>query len=536
MVEHLTVRNALELEVFRSTVVTVHAGHENLDQPVRWVHTGEIPDIHRFLTGQEMLLTAGLGMGDTEEMQRAYIRRIAAAHASVLVVELAGRMFDKMPEAAVDEANAVGLPLVGLRDEIPFEAASAQVHEILVEYRTAQLVADEAVSQAFTDLLLSDQDYLAIINEAARRTGCPVVLENVAHQMLAYAGGNDESDQVVANWGRHSRAVHEHYPHPSPRKPNAPASIDGSHGEVVACARRPVVLRGETWGWVHLLHGAQEPAPLALSTLERATAAVAISLLSERESGARAAQRAGALLNRLILEDITGEQFVQRALSLGHDLRDRSLFVIAAAHDVDTDTEIGQMLAETAARLGFTAVVGDIGDFGLAVIPADDPSAPERVPQDLRGLGYWGGLSRTVAPAALPTAVRQARSAASAAAATGARSFLRFDDLGSLRLLVALAEGPELARYVEDELGPLLKHDARSANPLLPTLRAFVGAGGNKAKTAEELFVQRRTLYYRLDRITGILGLDLNDSEVQQRLQLAVRGHDLLRHPTSRRR
>ena len=71
---------------------------------------------------------------------------------------------------------------------------------------------------------------------------------------------------------------------------------------------------------------------------------------------------------------------------------------------------------------------------------------------------------------------------------------------------------------------------------LLPTLRAFLDAGGNETHTAEVLFVQRRTLYYRLDRLTAILGLDLDTSDAQHRLQLAVRGHDLLQRPSFRRR
>jgi len=55
---------------------------------------------------------------------------------------------------------------------------------------------------------------------------------------------------------------------------------------------------------------------------------------------------------------------------------------------------------------------------------------------------------------------------------------------------------------------------------------------GNQARAAEELFVQRCTLYYRLERLSTILGLDLGDTGTRQRLQLAVRSHDLIR-PTA---
>ncbi|MGW5739851.1 PucR family transcriptional regulator [Amycolatopsis sp. NPDC003861] len=532
MPEVLTVRAALQLEVFRRTTVHVLAGEDRLDQPVRWVHTGEIPDIHRFLSGQEMLLTAGLGMGDTESEQRAFIRRLADAHAAVLVVELAGRMFDAMPAAVVDEARAVGLPLVGLDDEIPFVEASAQVHEVLVETRVSRLIAEEATGQAFLDLLLADEDYVGMVRELARRTGHAVVLEDVAHRMLAYSGSTPAADELVAGWDAHSRAIHErHHPILAGDGPR-PLARAGSFSQVVACARTAVILRGESWGWLHLLHGGAEPGAADLRAMERAAAAVAISLLSERESGARAAQRQGALLNRLLLGDITGEKFVSRALALGQDLRDRELIVVVTAREAAGEPFGDQDLARLLREGRWPAVVGDIGDFDLAVVGLDAGSAA--LLETLTRQGVRGGLSRVVPSPALPQAIRQGRSAASVAASAPEPELMRFDDLGALRLLVALSEGPELTRYVEDELGPLLEHDARTSNPLLPTLRTFLTCGGNKARAADALFVQRRTLYHRLDRLREILGLDPAEVDNQQRLQLAVRGYDLLRRRTPR--
>ncbi|WP_230596333.1 MULTISPECIES: helix-turn-helix domain-containing protein [Nocardiaceae] len=74
----------------------------------------------------------------------------------------------------------------------------------------------------------------------------------------------------------------------------------------------------------------------------------------------------------------------------------------------------------------------------------------------------------------------------------------------------------------------MLTKDAQSSTPLLPTLRAFLSVDGRKTESAEILYVQRRTLYNRLARISNILGKSLDEPETRQRLLLAVKGLELL--------
>ena len=53
----MSIEAALQLEVFTRVPQTVYAGRRNFDRSVRWVHPTEIPDIGKFLSGGEMLLT-----------------------------------------------------------------------------------------------------------------------------------------------------------------------------------------------------------------------------------------------------------------------------------------------------------------------------------------------------------------------------------------------------------------------------------------------------------------------------------------------
>jgi purine catabolism regulator len=62
----------------------------------------------------------------------------------------------------------------------------------------------------------------------------------------------------------------------------------------------------------------------------------------------------------------------------------------------------------------------------------------------------------------------------------------------------------------------------------LHTLDAYLQANGNKIATAQALFLQRRSVYYRLERIEEMLGRSLDDPDQRVRLYMAMRAYELL--------
>ncbi|MEV4129953.1 PucR family transcriptional regulator ligand-binding domain-containing protein [Nocardia sp. NPDC049707] len=511
----MNVEAALRLEVFTRVPVTVYAGEPNLSRPIRWVHPTEISDIARFLLGGEMLLTSGMGIGNEPERQRRYLEEVAAAGAAVLVIEISGRAFREMPSALIQTARELEFPLVGLDGEVPFVEVSAQVHSSLVDQRLLDLTAYERLNAKYMQLLLAGSDHVPFTDMLADEVGHPVVLEDATRQIVSYSGATPDADKALSQWEHHSRIEHS-------------AAGQSTGNDTPRCTRRAVVLRGERWGWLHVLHGDRALVGTAGYALDRTTDCIAIALLGARESGARAAQRQNALVSRLLLGDITGEMFVNRALRVGRDLRDRALVVVYINKNGAASATGEDEIDELFRSLHIPAVVADLGEHIFVILGLSQTRSEKQVIERLTGLDISAGISRLVSAGHLSTAVEQARSAAAVAAARPERSIHRFDDLGVLRLLASLAQGPELARYIEDELGPLLAHDAKSANTLLPTLRTYLSCEGNKSQAAQQLYVQRRTLYYRLERIETLLGRSLDDPDARQALIFAVRGHDLL--------
>lgn len=126
--------------------------------------------------------------------------------------------------------------------------------------------------------------------------------------------------------------------------------------------------------------------------------------------------------------------------------------------------------------------------------------------------------------------LREAQLAATASAFFYACRATEYPRLGALQLLLLLhRDQPEQLRaFVEQTIGPLLKHDARAASPLLPTVRAYIEHGGRLRDTAQAIFVHRNTLAYRLERAAEILGVDLREPDARLPVEIALRALPLV--------
>lgn len=103
---------------------------------------------------------------------------------------------------------------------------------------------------------------------------------------------------------------------------------------------------------------------------------------------------------------------------------------------------------------------------------------------------------------------------------------LYFPDLSVYRLLMQIEHNPELSKFEQEILSPILATE--NASELLHTLETYFEHNGNLSQTADALFVHRNTLLYRMNRIAGIAGLDMEDPDTRLALQLALICHRML--------
>ncbi len=101
-----------------------------------------------------------------------------------------------------------------------------------------------------------------------------------------------------------------------------------------------------------------------------------------------------------------------------------------------------------------------------------------------------------------------------------------WDDLEIYTLLSEL--GQPLGRFYESVLGAVDRAGVKNRGELLRTLRVYLECQGNMVAAAEQLFIHRNTLRYRLDRLRKLLDRDWETPEGRFALLMALKIRNLL--------
>ena len=99
-------------------------------------------------------------------------------------------------------------------------------------------------------------------------------------------------------------------------------------------------------------------------------------------------------------------------------------------------------------------------------------------------------------------------------------SLIFYSDMGIYKLLMGIEDREIIQEYYDKTIRPLLDYDKKNDSDLAVVLRAYLNHNGSVKETADELYVHRNTINYKLTRISEILDMDL--SQLNTRLQLRI--------------
>lgn len=503
------------------------------------MHVSELADIAGLLSGGELILTTGIALPEDDASLRAYLGELTRAGASGLVIEL-GRRFRQIPPVLVQTAERHGLPLVALRRETRFVAVTEAVHAIVLNEQHAALCASEAAHEAFTALSVQGAPVSRILHELRRMAGCPVVFENLMHQVLAFDGGDVAAEELLSDWEARSRSV----------RVTGRTGWAAEPGWLVTS----VETRGQTWGRLVLLPD-EEPSGHHVVLLDRAATALTLNRLLEhnRQTVERSAH--GSTLSDIIERRYRTVQGMHaRTDALGVRTAGRRLVAVvvdridqgAQTPDASAPDADAERIAETLRSLQQPALVTTLSPGRVGILVSLLPSSvPARTLSRLAAGLHRGTVDRPRAVMAagsvvdaldeVPRSFDEAAQVADAArVAPSDKPYYELPDIQLRGLLLTLSGDSRLQAFVERTLRGLLAHDAAHGTNLLGTLRAYLAQPGNKSSAAKQAHVSRQAFYRRLETIERLLAVDLGHAETVTSLHAAVMALDSARGPFAR--
>ncbi|CAM5714908.1 PucR family transcriptional regulator [Streptomyces purpurascens] len=537
--------------------LTVRAGEDRLDVPVRWAHVSELADPVPYMEGGELLLITALKLdAEDPETMRRYVRRLAGAGVVGLGFAI-GVNYEETPKALVDAAGEEGLPLLEVPRRTPFLAISKAVSAAIAADQYRAVTAGFAAQRELT--------------RQAQTGGPEGLLSALASQVDGWAALYDASGAVVATapeWaGRRAARLTgdverlRERPAPASSVVGGPENEDRVELHTIGTGRRPRAA---------LAVGTAA----ALGTAERYAVHSAIALLTlttERSRSLQAAeQRVGAAVLRMLLagepdhaRTVAGSLYgelldapfrmlvaervpVSASAALaraearaGVPAVDRPSAAALAAADTGGDplAALADVMESAAARAGEAVLVVPEGER-LVVLAADRGAAAaacgeyaaaleaaragvrEKVPGGEEA-ELVVGLSAPAGPIAASSAYKQAEQALSVARRRG-RVLVEHEQMAAGSVLPLLADDAVRA-FADGMLRPLYEHDATGRGDLVASLRAWLSRHGQWDAAAADLGVHRHTLRYRMRRVEEILGRSLDDADARMELWLALK-------------
>lgn len=485
------------------------------------------------------------------DVLRSYDPRITLAEVIHHLVEVgiaAVAAKDDIPQSTISLAGERGICLLALPEDSSLTSVERAVNTLILNQQAQFNQRAMEIQRQLTRLAAENRELSALLQVIARATAKPVVIHDDAGVLMAQVYPNVArrmNNHNSANTGGGGRNLVQSLPY-SAFQTWLEREAPTAQGTVVASPiGYTTVLKVEkrVAGYLSLVDTRDRLDDFDRLVLTYGGDVCAIEIAKTRAIASAVEQARGDWIQMWLSGTPADDDLMAtRAGQAGFDISSEYMVAVFRA-----TTEAGSALPlesllplvrDDMTRRQLTGAVGQYIDVIVALYPLDATAAPQRlrsVVEEVRtqlamrtpsGL-VSAGISRpTRGLSTLRETYREAKDALSIANELGDHEKTTFyGDLKLYQLLLALKERSldHMKRFFAETLGPLVEHDERKQGDLIRTLEGFFEANGNLAKAATELDVHRNTLVYRLEQISRLTSLDLDDADNRLILNLALK-------------
>lgn len=441
----------------------LRVGHgEALTARIDWAAATEMAVPKPFLTGGELVLTTGMRLRSVRAC-RNFVRSVAEAGSRGIGFG-SGFTHDRIPEALLDEARRVELPVVEVPVHISFAVIAKKVANANAAEQVEQVEAQYRRRERFVELLMGDGGLESMLAALGRETGAHVAV-SVNGELVS--GSLEIDDPRIDSWDALPIAL-------------------GPAGQATLHASRPrtddeLIYTTRTLVGLHLAQAARR----------------------RRDERIQAGQVLGDLIAGRLDTEVVGPRLESIGLESSAAYR---MLVVSGTGPRRSD------LAAMPLPASLRNAVGTVLEGRLAVLLDIRDVPPPRAAEAILAATRAAGIPAQVGiggaypgTAALRWSWFEALDALSRL--DGDRVIGEAPRLSIASLILGASDAP-VAELAEELVGPLETHDREHGTRLVETLDAYLANSGASNDIASALGTHRNTVRYRIDQITKLTGLN----------------------------
>ena len=491
----LTVRGLTEIPNLETRL---HAGAGGAEGVITWAHAIEIQEPWTWLEAGDLLMTVGLGLPAKPEEQVTYVEKLSEVGVSGIALG-DGFPLPPLSEQMIEASERCAMPILFIGWNIPFGQISRVVAAANYGPQLGRLVKAVRIYDLVREAVTTRASPLDLFHQLEAETACRLYV--CSNENGSPAFGQTPPAEIHEVF---LEAIQER----TGRLPGFLRLAAGADTLLVipVPTQRPASLLAVPETEVPPFAILQHVATVAALELER--------MWSTREELRRLGSETLAQLmeGRLIqgttaaLERLGFEEGPLVVLALENDGNPQ---LLADLHNTLADEQIPNLLVH---REGM-----------LYTLLRDDDAIVDRVATLLPDGTHAGASERFQDPTKAPMASQQAKWALGTA--TPAHPLARHGHRSSL---FGPRSPAEAQMTVEQVLGPLIAYDEEHNAELLRSLQVFLQCNRSWKRAAEELFVHKQTLIYRMGRVEELSGRKLNHTADVAELWLALRAYQMV--------
>lgn len=534
----LTIGEVLKRPLFQSAEVV--AGARGLARPIRWVHVLEAIENASFLNGGELILSTGVGFGESAVKRLSYLNEVIQRKAVGLCIEL-GPYIREIPADMRELADHHEFPLVAFAKPVRFVDITLDLHENIVNRQTQALRELEDYAHELQRLTLQSQSLPRILRHFQKMVQTQTFFLSVDGSALFAPNMPQTVQQELTLLLRSALVSLNPLPETSGLIPISVRKY---------LVYQPVIGMGNVLAYLGVILYENKPDEFLSLSLDYTTVAIAQILLRKMFAQERFLDNENRLFED-ILQGRSGTEEQIRSL-LHVNLRgDRIPLYWAAIMEVrpeksryteETDSPFHDLIAIfrfILTKHGFRPLLHSNGNKLYLLLLETGPGTNRR-DSVTRALGEMENTCRQAlgeeiylrlgisnSSSQFPKVSQAIQEAEHVLAFAAEFKSPFFADLGVYRLLLQI-NTEALESFINDYLGPVLRYDEKHHSQLLSTLQAFLDHTLSKQEAAEKLYIRRQTLYHRLEKIQDLLGESFLRPDNRLSLELALQAYALL--------